>query len=98
MRRLHFGKILTGRGMASRFVATSTRTPRGTDVVEPMSTSIPRDVQEFIAGYPAVGDNGHITDNLRFYRGELKVRMGGRRYSIDSFHEAWQGDYDSLGV
>jgi len=61
-----------------------------------MSNSIPRDVQEFIAGYPTAGDNPHINDNLRFYRGELKVRMGGRRYSIDSFHEAWQGDYDSL--
>jgi len=63
-----------------------------------MSSSIPRDVQEFIAEYPTVGDSRHINDNLRFYRGELNVRMGGRRYSIDSFHEAWQGDYDSLGM
>lgn len=63
-----------------------------------MSRSIPRDVQNFIAGYPAVEDNRHINDNLRFYRGELKVRMGGGRYSIDSFHEACEGDYDGLGM
>jgi hypothetical protein len=63
-----------------------------------MSRSIPRDIQEFIAEYPTVGDDPHVNDNLRFYRGELKVRMGGRGYSIDSFHEAWEGDYDSLGT
>ena len=96
MRRLLFGRKVPTRHV--RFVATSTQTPRGADAVEPMSNSIPRDVQEFIADYSGVENNRHIDDNLRFYRGELEVRMGGRRYSIDSFHDAWQGDYDSLGM
>ena len=63
-----------------------------------MSSNIPRDVQAFIADYPMVGDDNHISHNLRFYHGELEVRMGGRRYTIDSFHEAWEGDYNSLGT
>lgn len=63
-----------------------------------MSSNIPEDVQLFIADYPTVGDNHHINHNLRFYRGELEVRMGGRRYTIDSFHEAWEGDYNNLGT
>ncbi len=63
-----------------------------------MSSNIPRDVQAFIAEYPMVGDNHHINHNLRFYHGELEVKMGGRRYTIGSFHEAWEGDYDSLGT
>ena len=75
-----------------RFVASCNQRTRT------MSSSIPRDVQEFITGYPTVGDDPHVNDNLRFYRGELKVRMGGRKYSVDSFHEAWEGDYDNLGV
>jgi len=63
-----------------------------------MSRNIPRDVEIFIADYPTVGHDPHINHNLRFYRGELEVKMGGRRYTIDSFHEAWEGDYGSLGT
>ena len=63
-----------------------------------MSSNIPRDVQVFMADYPMVGDDHHINDNIRFYLGELEVRMGGRGYTIGSFHEAWEGDYDSLGT
>jgi hypothetical protein len=91
MRPLLSACLLSGM-RPGRFVATSFPTPRT------MSSSIPRDVQEFIAEYPTQGDNRHINDNLRFYRGELEAWISGKKYSIDSFHESWEGDYNSLGM
>jgi hypothetical protein len=39
-----------------------------------MSASIPRDVQEFLQDYPGQEDDPQQTDNLLFYRNELRCR------------------------
>ncbi|KAF9267319.1 hypothetical protein L218DRAFT_894462 [Marasmius fiardii PR-910] len=56
--------------------------------------TIPRDVQEFLDGYPDVADDRNLTANLKFYTNERRCRPDNLR--IDELHEQWWGDYDVL--
>lgn len=56
--------------------------------------SIPKDVQEFLDGYPDIEHDPSQSDNLLFYQNELRCRPD--RKLIDDLHEEWLGDYDTL--
>ncbi|PPQ63617.1 hypothetical protein CVT24_004370 [Panaeolus cyanescens] len=59
-----------------------------------MAVPVPRDVQEFLDGYPAVSDDPSATANLEFYSNHARCRPDNR--TIDEIHEQWFGDYDKL--
>ncbi|RDB17997.1 Opioid growth factor receptor-like protein 1 [Hypsizygus marmoreus] len=56
--------------------------------------SIPRDVREFLDGYPNNEDDASSSANLGFYSNKLRCRPDNRL--IDEIHEEWTGDYDKL--
>ena len=50
-----------------------------------MGAFIPRDVQEFLDGYPDLYDDHSCSDNLRFYSDKLKCQPD--RKLISEIHE-----------
>ncbi|KAF8158365.1 opioid growth factor receptor conserved region-domain-containing protein [Crassisporium funariophilum] len=57
--------------------------------------SIPRDVQDFLDGYPGVDDDDPTSRaNLEFYSNNRRCRPDKR--TIEEIHEQWFGDYDKL--
>ncbi|KAF9483379.1 hypothetical protein BDN70DRAFT_873878 [Pholiota conissans] len=56
--------------------------------------SIPRDVQEFLDGYPDVREDPSATANFQFYSDNLRCRPDAR--TISQIHTKWFGDYDKL--
>ncbi|KAJ7795600.1 opioid growth factor receptor conserved region-domain-containing protein [Mycena olivaceomarginata] len=56
--------------------------------------SIPRDVQEFLDGYPRGGNDPRQSDNLGFYSNTLRCRPD--NLLVEEIHEQWQGDYNKL--
>jgi hypothetical protein len=56
--------------------------------------SIPRDVAEFLDGYPDVSEDTSTSVNLKFYSNELRCRPD--NMLIDEIHEKWMGEYDLL--
>ncbi|KAG7088309.1 hypothetical protein E1B28_012319 [Marasmius oreades] len=55
---------------------------------------IPRDVQEFLNGYPDGTDDRTLTANLEFYMNERRCRPDYLR--IDELHDQWWENYDVL--
>ncbi|KAF8515691.1 opioid growth factor receptor conserved region-domain-containing protein [Hysterangium stoloniferum] len=59
------------------------------------STSVPRDVLEFLEDYPhSDGDDSDCNANLKFYSNKLRCRPDG--LLIDELHNQWEGDYETL--
>ncbi|KAF9468523.1 opioid growth factor receptor conserved region-domain-containing protein [Collybia nuda] len=56
--------------------------------------SIPRDVKEFLDGYPDSGNDLKSSANLDFYSNTLRCRPDNRL--IEEIHEQWFGDYEKL--
>jgi len=56
--------------------------------------SIPRDVQEFLDGYPGVYDDPSCRENFEFYSNNLRCIPDNR--TIEEIHERWFGNYDRL--
>ncbi|KAJ8496544.1 hypothetical protein ONZ45_g12405 [Pleurotus djamor] len=56
--------------------------------------SVPRDVQEFLDGYPGARDDPSQNANLKFY--ENTKRCIPDNLLIDEIHEKWNGDYSTL--
>ncbi|GBE84417.1 hypothetical protein SCP_0603960 [Sparassis crispa] len=56
--------------------------------------SIPRDVREFLEGYPENDDDASMSANLRFYSNKLRCRPD--NLFIDEIHDRWHGDYSKL--
>ncbi|EIN12649.1 hypothetical protein PUNSTDRAFT_61019 [Punctularia strigosozonata HHB-11173 SS5] len=65
--------------------------------------SLPRDVQEFLAGYPGIEDHPSQHANLLFYRNQLRCRPD--NLLVEEIHDqrvhfvhdlAWKGDYNLL--
>ncbi|KIY45642.1 hypothetical protein FISHEDRAFT_49021 [Fistulina hepatica ATCC 64428] len=56
--------------------------------------SIPRDVQEFLEGYPDNEDDPSLNANLKFYSNTARCRPD--NLLINELHERWKGDYDVL--
>ncbi|KAF8895372.1 opioid growth factor receptor conserved region-domain-containing protein [Infundibulicybe gibba] len=56
--------------------------------------SIPRDVKEFLDGYPDAPNDLESSENLRFYRNTQRCRPDNRL--IQEIHDQWFGDYDKL--
>jgi hypothetical protein len=50
-----------------------------------MGAFVPRDVQEFLDGYPDLPDDPSQSDNLKFFSNELRCRPD--RKLISEFHE-----------
>ncbi|KAK7048486.1 OGFr-N domain-containing protein [Favolaschia claudopus] len=59
-----------------------------------MTTSIPRDVQEFLDSYPHGSNDTRQADNLGFYTNALRSRPD--ELLIEEMHEQWHGDYNKL--
>ncbi|KAF9643403.1 hypothetical protein BDM02DRAFT_3104469 [Thelephora ganbajun] len=59
-----------------------------------MGAFIPRDVQEFLDGYPDLHDYRSLSRNLRFYSNELRCQPDCKL--ISEIHEEWLGDYSLL--
>lgn len=55
------------------------------DTCVAMGAFIPRDVQEFLDGYPDLHNNRSQSNNLKFYSGELKCHPD--RKLISEIHE-----------
>lgn len=49
--------------------------------------SIPRDVQEFLDGYPGLVDDEGLRDNVDFYQGRIRCRPDGK--TVDEIHAEW---------
>ncbi|KAF7365073.1 OGFr-N domain-containing protein [Mycena venus] len=56
--------------------------------------SIPRDVQEFLDGYPRGGNDPRQSANLGFYSNTLRCRPD--ELLVEEIHDQWQGDYNKL--
>ncbi|KAF8807138.1 hypothetical protein BYT27DRAFT_7189231 [Phlegmacium glaucopus] len=56
--------------------------------------SIPRDVQEFLDGYPDIEDDPGSQANFEFYSNNARCIPDNR--TIEEIHERWFGDYDKL--
>jgi len=52
------------------------------------------DLEEYRAGYPNARDNTRLTENLRFYKGEISSSPSGD--FIDNIHNDWKGNYALL--
>lgn len=50
------------------------RAPIATHPGMTMGAFVPRDVQEFLDGYPDLLDDRSLSDNLKFYSDELRCR------------------------
>ncbi|CCM04122.1 uncharacterized protein FIBRA_06283 [Fibroporia radiculosa] len=59
-----------------------------------MSSTIPRDVREFLDDYPDNPDDSSSSSNLLFYTNKLRCRPD--NLYIDDVHEQWRGDYTKL--
>ncbi|KIY72009.1 hypothetical protein CYLTODRAFT_389511 [Cylindrobasidium torrendii FP15055 ss-10] len=60
-----------------------------------MSTDIPRDVLEFLQGYPNESSNdSSLTANLLFYQNKARCRPD--NLLIDTLHDRWLGDFETL--
>ncbi|KAJ7695943.1 opioid growth factor receptor conserved region-domain-containing protein [Mycena rosella] len=55
---------------------------------------VPRDVQEFLDGYPRNGDDKKLTANRDFYLNKLPCSPD--NLLVEEIHEQWQGDYNKL--
>jgi len=56
---------------------------------------LPRDIQDFLSGYPAQDDNDpKLTANVDFYSNRIKCRPD--NMTIDQLHADWWEDYDNL--
>jgi len=58
------------------------------------SMSIPRDVKEFLDGYPGVHDDPSCRENFEFYSNDIRCIPDDR--TIQEIHERWIGDYSGL--
>ncbi|KAF9013527.1 opioid growth factor receptor conserved region-domain-containing protein [Cyathus striatus] len=56
--------------------------------------TIPRDVQEFLDGYPRNGNDSSSSDNLNFYSNVFRCQPDDKL--IEEIHNQWFGDYDKL--
>ncbi|KAI0074117.1 hypothetical protein K474DRAFT_1710122 [Panus rudis PR-1116 ss-1] len=56
--------------------------------------AIPRDVREFLDGYPDHEDDPTQNANLEFYQNKRKCRPD--NVTIDEIHQRWKGDYSKL--
>ncbi|KAF8073777.1 opioid growth factor receptor conserved region-domain-containing protein [Lyophyllum atratum] len=56
--------------------------------------SIPRDVKEFLEGYPQNENDLNASANYEFYSNNRRCRPDNRL--IDEIHEQWAGDYGKL--
>ncbi|KDQ62508.1 hypothetical protein JAAARDRAFT_170933 [Jaapia argillacea MUCL 33604] len=56
--------------------------------------SIPRDVHEFLDGYPSQGDDPTSSANLAFYSNKRRCQPD--NLLIDEIHERWFGDFQKL--
>jgi len=56
-----------------------------------MRAILPRDIQEFLDGYPDLRDKRYQTKNLQFYSNELRCKPD--RKLISEIHEEWFGNY-----
>lgn len=56
--------------------------------------SIPRDVQEFLDGYPNNSENPSRRKNLQFYSNESRCQPDG--FLIEELFDQWEDDYDTL--
>ncbi|GLB38411.1 putative opioid growth factor receptor (OGFr) conserved region [Lyophyllum shimeji] len=56
--------------------------------------SIPRDIREFLEGYPDATDDPNASANLEFYSNRRRCRPDNRL--IDEIHEQWTGNYSKL--
>ena len=54
------------------------------------------DIEQYLAGYPRQRDDPARSDNLRFFRNELRSEPSGD--FIDAIHSGWLGDYRRLEV
>jgi len=59
-----------------------------------MGAFVPRDIQEFLDGYPDLRDDRSYSDNIKFYSNELRCQPD--RKLISEIHEEWFGDYSLL--
>ncbi|KAJ7781806.1 opioid growth factor receptor conserved region-domain-containing protein [Mycena maculata] len=63
-------------------------------------SDIPRDVQEFLDGYPKGSDDPELSKNLKFYSNNLPCIPDGLKIEQilgrDSEVKGWQGDYKGL--
>jgi len=59
-----------------------------------MSSAIPRDVREFLDGYPENENEEGLSANLDFYSNKRKCRPD--NVYVDEIHEQWRGDYSKL--
>ncbi|KAK7690365.1 hypothetical protein QCA50_007022 [Cerrena zonata] len=59
-----------------------------------MTTPIPRDVREFLDGYPDNEDDDSQNANLEFYQNKRRCQPD--NYLIDEIHNKWKGDYSKL--
>jgi hypothetical protein len=59
-----------------------------------MDKNIPRDVKEFLDGYPRGGNDPSQRRNLRFYSNEERCQPD--NLLIDDLHEMWGDDFDTL--
>ncbi|KAH9933202.1 opioid growth factor receptor conserved region-domain-containing protein [Epithele typhae] len=55
---------------------------------------VPRDVREFLNGYPDSTDDSSLNANLEFYLNMRRCRPD--RLLIDELHEQWKEDYQKL--
>ncbi|TRM64057.1 opioid growth factor receptor conserved region-domain-containing protein [Schizophyllum amplum] len=56
--------------------------------------SLPRDVQEFLDGYPGESNDRAIKSNYEFYSNRRRCRPD--NLLIDEMHDKWFGDYEKL--
>ncbi|EGN98337.1 hypothetical protein SERLA73DRAFT_183289 [Serpula lacrymans var. lacrymans S7.3] len=54
----------------------------------------PRDVQEFLNGYPRARDDSKLLANHKFYSNQLRCQPSD--LLIEEIHDQWMGDYDEL--
>lgn len=59
-----------------------------------MDRNIPRDVQEFLLGYPNREDDPSQTRNLQFYSNQERCQPD--ELLIDDLHAQWGNDFDTL--
>ncbi|KAJ6621887.1 opioid growth factor receptor conserved region-domain-containing protein [Mycena sp. CBHHK59/15] len=56
--------------------------------------SVPRDIQEFLDGYPRNGNDRELYANLGFYSNTVRCRPD--NLLVEEIHEQWQGNYSKL--
>ncbi|KAI0662203.1 opioid growth factor receptor conserved region-domain-containing protein [Cubamyces menziesii] len=56
--------------------------------------SLPKDIKDFLEGYPRLPDDPKLNANFEFYSNKLRCRPD--NLLIDELHRQWQGDYSKL--